>query len=206
MGKLFGRYAEGVISRLRGELAGIEGPNVLVDCQGVGYEVTVPDGVLVQLPLIGERVTLLVRQTFREDGQSMFGFLTSDSRRLFDLLLGVSGCGPKSALNLLSLDEQTVARAIVQGDAKTLTRASGVGPKLAQKIIIDLKDKVGDIVSRGSVSRAPVVVQEDDDLMAALLALGFRRAEAEPAAEQARSEAKDIPGQIRIATALMRPK
>jgi len=196
-----------VISRLRGELAGIEGPNVLVDCQGVGYEVTVPDGVLVQLPMIGDRVTLLVRQTFREDGQSMFGFLTNDSRRLFDLLLGVSGCGPKSALNLLSLDEQTVARAIVQGDAKTLTRASGVGPKLAQKIIIDLKDKVGEIVSRGQIAQPkPVLVQEDDDLMAALLALGFRRAEAEAAAEQARAEATDIRAQIRIATALMRPK
>jgi len=150
---------------------------------------------------------LLVRQVFREDGQTMYGFVTADSRRLFDLLLGVSGCGPKSALSLLSLDETTVARAIVQGDTKTLTRASGVGPKLAQKIIIDLKDKVGAIVAHGNLAPRPVVaVVEDDDLLAALLALGFRRAEAEPVAERARQEANDVAGQIRIATALLRPK
>ena len=180
---------------------------VLIDCHGVGYEVVVPDGVLVQLPNLGEAVQLLVRQVFREDGQTMYGFVTADSRRLFDLLLGVSGCGTKSALSLLSLDETTVARAIVKGDTKTLTRASGVGPKLAQKIIIDLKDKVGAIVAHGNLVPRPVVaVVEDDDLLAALLALGFRRAEAEPAAERARQEASDVAGQIRVATALMRSK
>ncbi len=176
-----------MIGRLRGELVSVEAGLALVDCGGVGYEVSVPESVLVQMPLVGEEVTLLIRQIVREDTLSLYGFLTTFQRRLFDLLLGVNGCGPKAATALLGqLGEDSVATAIVTQDAKVLMRATGVGAKLAERMILELKDKMPQealLRKVESATRGPV--KSLDEVVDALLALGYRRAEAEVAADKA---------------------
>ena len=177
---------------------------VLVECGGVGYELLVPDSVILQLPLPGETVELRVRQIFREDGVTLYGFKETLQRRLFDLLLSVKGCGPKIGLALIGqLGEQGVASSILAQDARALSRAQGVGPRLAERIILELKDKMAEEslmrrVAEAS-SRRPEIAPPDDDLIDALLSLGYRRPEAESAARDAREESSDLQVQIRAA-------
>src|SRR3954465_13472855 len=132
-----------MIGRLRGELIEVDGNMAVIDAGGVGYEVQLPELVLMQMPAPGERVDLLTRQIFRDDGVSLYGFLQPFQRRLFDLLLSVKGCGPKVALSPLGqVGEEAVAGAILVQDPKILARATGVGPKLAERIVLELKDKM----------------------------------------------------------------
>ncbi|MFZ4506663.1 MAG: Holliday junction branch migration protein RuvA [Fimbriimonas sp.] len=193
-----------MIGRLRGILVSYEGGLALVDCAGVGYEVAVPDSVAVQFPGQGEELTLLIRQVFREDGVTLYGFLGPFQRRLFDLLLGVRGCGPKVGLTLIGqLGEETVASAIVGQDAKVLARATGVGVRLAERIILELKEKVAEEqFQRKVLESAPakkVKAKAEDELVEALVALGYRRSESEQAAEVAREGSERLPDQIRLA-------
>lgn len=196
-----------MIGRLRGELLDVDGSMVVVDAGGVGYEVQLPDAVIVRLPMVGERVDLLIRQIFREDGISLYGFLLPFQRRLFDLLLSVKGCGPKVGLALIGqVGEDTVATAIVAQDARILTRATGVGARLAERIILELKDKMQEeaflrkIESAVPAKKAPPVT---DELVDALLTLGYRRSEAETAAQEARRQANDVQDQIKVALRLL---
>jgi Holliday junction DNA helicase RuvA len=191
-----------VIGRIRGELLEATGSVAVVDAGGVGYELQVPDAVLLQLPAIGERVDLYVRTVVREDSLTLYGFLSSEQRRLFDLLTGVNGCGPKTGLALIGqLGEETVTSAIIAADAKILARATGVGPRLAERIIVDLKDKVHEEVLLRKVSSAskPVAAKREDELVDALVALGYRRYEAEVAADKARGQADTVEDQLRLA-------
>lgn len=198
-----------MIGRIRGELIEVDGNLAVVDCGGVGYEVALPEAVLVQLPAPGERVDLLVRQIFREDGVSLYGFLQPFQRRLFDLLLTVKGCGPKVGLALLGqLGEDAVANAILVQDTKILARATGVGPRLAERIGMELKDKIqeesimrkiGASIPPGRM-KAPIA----DELVEALIALGYSRKEAETAAGTARDEAEDVQDQLKIALRALR--
>lgn len=193
-----------MIGRLRGELIELDGNLVVVECGGIGYEVSVPDSVLLKMPLPGQEVILLTRQIFREDGVTLYGFLESFQRRLFDLLMTVKGCGPKVALSLLgSVGEDAVAGAILAGDARVLARATGVGARLAERIILELKEKVGeDQFQRRVLAGAGVAVTRQpvaDELVDALLALGYRRNEAESAASNARENADNVEEQIKHA-------
>jgi Holliday junction DNA helicase RuvA len=196
-----------MIGRLRGELLEVEGSMVVVDAGGVGYEVLLPDAVIVQLPVIGERVDLLIRQIFREDGVSLYGFLLPFQRRLFDLLLSVKGCGPKVGLALIGqVGEDSVAAAILAQDSKVLVRATGVGARLGERIILELKDKIQEeSFLRRIEAAAPVKkkAQPTDELVDALLGLGYRRSEAETAAHDARAQADDVQDQIKIALRLL---
>jgi Holliday junction DNA helicase RuvA len=196
-----------MIGRLRGELLDVDGSMVVVDAGGVGYEVQVPDAVIHQLPVVGDRVDLLTRQIFREDGVSLYGFLLPFQRRLFDLLLSVKGCGPKVGLAIIGqVGEDAAATAILAQDAKVLTRASGVGARLAERIILELKDKIQEeaflrkIESAAPVKKKPPVT---DELVDALLSLGYRRNEAESAAQEAREQAADVQDQIKAALRLL---
>lgn len=197
-----------MIGRLRGELVDVEANVALIDCGGVGYEVTLPEALLVRLPVVGEEVALLTRQIFREDGVTLYGFAESFQRRLFDLLLTVQGCGPKAALALIGqVGEDTVAAAILAQDARVLTRATGIGPKLGERIILELKNKMQEeallrkieAVAPQRRKPAPVV----DELVDALLALGYRRNEAESAAGEARAQAAGVQEQLRHALRLL---
>lgn len=192
-----------MIGRLRGALVDLEGALAVVEAGGVGYEVVVPDSVLLQMPSIGEEVTLITRQIFREDGVTLYGFLEPFDRRLFDLLLSVKGCGPKVGLALIGqLGAEAVASAILVQDAKTLARATGVGARLAERIILELKDKMQEESLKRKIEAAAPVRRKAppaDELVEALLALGYRRSEAESAAAEAKENAQGVEDQLRYA-------
>lgn len=193
-----------MISRLRGELLEHHGSTIVVDVHGVGYEVQIPESAWTSLPDLGERVDLFVRQVFREDDVSLYGFVDAGERRLFDLLTEVKGCGPKIGLSLLGqVGAAAVAEAILRQDSKTLSLASGVGPRLAERIILELKDKVQQEAFMQKVEAATTsrkaVVHVADDLVDALLALGYRRQEAENAAALARDESDSVEEQLKTA-------
>jgi holliday junction DNA helicase RuvA len=195
-----------MIGRLRGTLVDRDGSQVVVECAGVGYEVQVPESVLVHLPTINVEVTLLTRQIFREDGVSLYGFLEPFQRRLFDLLMTVKGCGPKVGLSLIgSIGEDSVASAIHAQDSRALIRAPGVGARLAERIILELREKIGE---EQFVRRAVAAVRPSsapaDELVDALLALGYRRIEAESAANEARGQASEVEEQLRHALRVLK--
>lgn len=194
-----------MIARIRGELLEAGDGRVVVDAGGLGYEVLVPESVLLAMPAIGERIDLQTRQVFREDGVTLYGFETSFQRRLFDLLNGVKGCGPKTSLGVIgSLGEETTAAAIAGQDTRTLTKASGVGPRLAERIIVELRDQIQQEMltqkfSDRAVVRGRRAGPPEDELVDALLALGYRRSEAESAATEAREQATTVEDQLKIA-------
>lgn len=190
-----------MIGRLHGHLVEVEGNIALIDVSGVGYEVMLPELVLMRLPAPGELVDLRIRQIFREDGVSLYGFLEPFQRRVFDLLIEVKGCGPKIGLALIGqVGEEAVAAAILAQDARALARATGVGPRLAERIILELKDKMaGEAFQRRVEASLPSKAVVEDELVDALLALGYRRSEAETAATEAREQADGVEDQIRIA-------
>jgi len=199
-----------MIGRISGELLETGAGMVLVDCAGVGYEVLVPQSVMHQMPAVGEKVDLRIRQVFREDDVTLYGFLEPFQRRLFDLLLSVKGCGPKIGLSLIGqLGEEAVAGAILALDARALSRAQGVGARLAERIILELKDKMKEESllrkAQDMPSRRAAVSMAADDLIDALVALGYRRPEAEDAAREARHEAEGLQAQIKFAVQLLSP-
>jgi Holliday junction DNA helicase RuvA len=183
-----------------------DGPRLVVDAGGVGYEVLVPESVLLECPPVGAPIDLLVRQVFREDGSALYGFLSPIDRRLFDLLIQVQGCGPKIGLSLIgTLGGGGVLEAISSGDVKGLTRASGVGPRLGERLVVELREKVAaeSLVAR-AVRPTAAVVAEADDLVDALLALGYRKGEAEQAAADARGSHVGLEEQLREALRRLR--
>lgn len=172
-----------MIVRLRGEVLEAFAGRVVVDCGGVGYEALVPEST--RLPVIGERVDLYTRHIIREDAQFLVGFASDEDRRLFDLLTEVKGCGAKISLQVISdLGTDATLGAIAMEDPKALAKASGVGPRLAERIIVELKDKVRQESFTRKVASAIIGgrPQADDELVEALIALGYRRQEAETAA------------------------
>lgn len=186
-----------MIARLRGVLVDLAGTAAIVDVGGVGYEVLMPDSVALQMPSLGGDVELWIRHVFREDGQSLYGFSDLHQRRVFDLLTDVKGCGPKIALSLLGhVGEESIVAAILNQEGKVLSRASGVGPRLADRILLELKDKIQEEALRrkiephtSQVARLPV---GDEELVDALLALGYRRQEAEHAAGRVEGESIEV--------------
>ena len=190
-----------MISRLRGEILENHGTSVVVDCMGVGYEVQVPTTFAFQLE-VGSTVTLWARQIVREDGITLYGFSNSEQRRIFDLLREVKGCGPKTSLAVLSeLAEDGALAAILHQDVKSLTRVSGVGLRLAERIIVELKDKVPALDLERKVAAVSIRQSSPpgDELVEALIGLGYRKADAESAALAARESADDVQEQIRLA-------
>ena len=173
-----------MIGLLRGTVVEIEGNLALIETYGVGYEVIVPDSALSRLSPKSE-VTLYTRQIFREDGVTLCGFLDRGERRVFDLLLEVKGCGPRVAQALIGqVGADAVSTSIIANDAKTLCRATGVGQRLAERIILELRPKIekGAFVLTGGT--AVVISSPDRDLVEALATLGYRRPDAEMAASK----------------------
>lgn len=169
-----------MIGRLRGTLLEVSGGLVTIDVGGVGYEVSAPDSLILSLPAPGEPLEVFVRQVFREDGTSLYAFRDSAERALFDLLTEVKGCGPKIGLSLLgTLGEETILQAILNQEARTLARASGVGPRLAERILLELKEKVKEqaLIWRATSTPRPTVAGSADEVAEALVALGFRKSE-----------------------------
>lgn len=132
-----------MISYVKGELIALEEDKAIVDVNGIGYGVYMSGQALGMLPSIGEEVRLHTHLNVKEDAMQLFGFLTRDDLQVFKLLIGVSGIGPKGALNILSqLSPDDLRFAVVANDAKTIASAPGIGKKTAEKLIIELKDKL----------------------------------------------------------------
>ena len=146
-----------MIASVAGRLAAKSVDRVVIETAGgVAYEVVVPLGVMERLPAAGETVTLVTELVVREDGWSLFGFLEGAERRFFQRLLGVSGVGPKLAITVLSaLGAARAARAIKGRDIATLSSVSGIGRKTAERLALELADKVGDFVGETETA-APV--------------------------------------------------
>lgn len=176
-----------MIVRIRGELAEVGTDSVVVIAGGIGYHVSVPMSVLGGTPPIGAPIELLTRQIVRETEVTLYGFSSPSERHLFDMLLGVSGLGPKTALGLISaLGQERLSRALMDGDAEALTAAPGVGKKLAVRICSELSERFRQTVLDRAAIAAPA-----DEVVEALIALGHRRMDAERAAAAARAEAGD---------------
>ena len=167
-----------MIGRLTGTLAEKSPPQLLIDVNGVGYEVDVPMSSFYNLPGLGERVTLLTHFIVREDAQILFGFLTHDERSTFRLLVKISGVGPRTALSILSgLSVVELAQAVSLQESGRLIKVPGIGKKTAERLLLELKGKLGDalVAPAGAGSGAA------SDILQALVALGYNDREASAA-------------------------
>jgi holliday junction DNA helicase RuvA len=172
-----------MISFLEGKLVEALPTQVTIDVHGVGYEVLIPLSSFDKLPLPGNAVKLLTHLAIREDAHVLYGFMTSAEREMFRLLINtVSGIGPKLALNVLSGMNVTALRgAVANGDVKSLSQISGVGKKTAERIVVELKDKIGAAGAWEAASAARALSPSDqkvNDAVLALMALGFKQVEA----------------------------
>ena len=166
-----------MIGRLRGTVAAKSPPQVLLDVQGVGYEVDVPMSTFCALPGLGEPATLLTHFVVREDAQILFGFLSNEEREAFRQLIKISGVGPRTALSLLSgLSVADLAAAVAQQEAGRLVKVPGIGKKTAERLLLELKGKLADALPGHGGQTAPRT-----DIAQALLALGYSEKEAEAA-------------------------
>ncbi|MBX3599594.1 MAG: Holliday junction branch migration protein RuvA [Rubrivivax sp.] len=169
-----------MIGRLSGTLADKSPPTVLLDVGGVGYELDVPMSTFYNLPGLGERVVLLTHFVVREDAQLLFGFLTATERATFRELVKVSGVGPRIALAVLSgLSVTELAAAVSRQDGARLTKVPGIGKKTAERLLLELKGKLGPDLALPA--GAPAVDAAQADILQALQALGYNEREAQAA-------------------------
>ena len=172
-----------MIGRLTGIVAEKTPPQVLVDVQGVGYEVDVPMSTFCNLPGLGERVTLLTHFVVREDAQQLFAFLTDEERATFRLLIKISGVGPRTALGVLSgLSVSDLAGAVARQEGGRLQKVPGIGKKTAERLLLELKGKLGAEIEGASGPAG--ATDAGGDVLRALLALGYSEREAAAAARQ----------------------
>ena len=167
-----------MIGKLTGTLLEKNPPEVVVDCAGVGYEVQVPMGTFYNLPALGERVSLLTHFIVREDAQLLYGFGSAPERATFRELIKVAGVGPRTALGILSgMGVADLAQAITLQEAGRLVKVPGIGKKTAERLLLELKGKLGADMGAHS-ARAQVTSQAQADILQALLALGYNDKEA----------------------------
>ncbi|MFZ2544668.1 MAG: Holliday junction branch migration protein RuvA [Candidatus Saccharimonadales bacterium] len=173
-----------MIAHVSGIVAEKFGSSIIVDVHGVGYEVAVAFGDY-EKALLNEDVKFYTHHHIRENSQELFGFSTLSAKKLFELLITVQGVGPKAALAILSLDESEVVRnAIAMSDAKYISTAGGVGKRIAERVVVDLSDKVG-LPLRYDNSNTGVsqTISHTDEALEALMALGYALADATKALE-----------------------
>ena len=168
-----------MIGRIEGRLLEKNPPGILVDANGVGYEIDVPMSTFYQLPAISERVTLLTHLTVREDAHQLYGFGTSSERAAFRELIKISGVGARTALAVLSgLSVDELAQTITLQESARLTRVPGIGKKTAERLLLELKGKLGADLGGTKASAASDAAA---DVIRALLALGYNEREANAA-------------------------
>jgi Holliday junction DNA helicase RuvA len=179
-----------VIAQLRGRLLRKEPQEAVVDVAGVGYRVTIPLSTFYRLAEPGDEVVLLTHTHVREDALALFGFLTATEQALFERLIAVSGVGPKLAIAILSgIEPPDLVAALGSGDIARLTRIPGVGKKTAERLVLELRDKMKDLAATAiEVPAATTAATAKDDLVSALVHLGYSRPEAERGVERALAE------------------
>jgi Holliday junction DNA helicase RuvA len=189
-----------MIYSVAGTLASKSDKFVIVEAGGFGLKIFMRARSIAALPVEGMHAKLFTHFQVREDGMDLYGFTSEEERGYFELLISVSGVGPKSALSILdvaSLDE--LAAAIKEGRPDLLTRASGIGTKIAERIIIDLRGKVQSLSSGATVEK----MEADADLVEALSNLGYRREEARAALNKVGDEVVGVEGRLKAALKIL---
>ena len=167
-----------MIGSLRGKLTSKRAPQIIVECQGVGYEVETPMSTFLDLPGIGQDLFLHIHMLVREDAQILYGFASEQERSFFRNLLRISGVGAKMGLAILSaMSVAEFQRCVEYEDAATLVRIPGVGKKTAERLIIEMRDKIDKSTSAPGATRVPVEVSPRSEAVDALIALGYKASE-----------------------------
>lgn len=199
-----------MIGRISGTIVAKQAPDLLVDVQGVGYEVQLPMTCFFELPGVGQDVTLWTHFVVREDAQLLYGFNQLSERALFRQLIKAQGVGPKMALAILSgMSANQFVASVQQGDVTTLVKIPGVGKKTAERLVVEMRDRLKDfgqtvsdagLPASGS-EHAPLANVENprDDALSALLALGYKPAQAEKAVHKVATSEMDSEAIIRQA-------
>jgi holliday junction DNA helicase RuvA len=185
-----------MIAFLRGRVFDKQPNRVIVDVQGVGYDVVVPLSTFYEIGDEGAEVSLRVHTHVREDALQLYGFLTELERQLFERLIGISGIGPKLAVAVLSgMEARELLGAVQRGDVARLTGIPGVGKKTSERIVLELKDRLTHLSAalvEQQVAETPAGDRLHDDLVSALLNLGYHRPHAEKAVDAALASASDL--------------
>jgi Holliday junction DNA helicase RuvA len=180
-----------MIAHLRGTLFEKHPNQVIVEAAGVGYDVTIPISTYSKLPDAGGAVALRIHTHVREDAISLFGFLTAEEKGLFEKLISVSGIGPKLAITILSgLSAVDLIQAIRAAQVERLVRIPGIGKKTAERLVLELRDKLDAVMLGKSATTGPVpstMEPLDEDVLSALMNLGAQRAQAEMAVRKAKA-------------------
>ncbi len=185
-----------MIGRLSGTLLEKNPPQLLVDCQGVGYEVAVPMSTFYNLPPLAEKVVLLTHMVVREDAQLLYGFGSAQERDVFRQLIKITGVGARTALAILSgMSVPELSQAITLQESGRLTKVPGIGKKTAERLLLELKGKLGaDLGAVGAIAGSDASI----DILSALLALGYSDKEAQLALKQVPS-GTDVSEGIKLA-------
>lgn len=181
-----------MIAQLTGTVAAKGGMDVVVDCGGVGYAVSVPLSTLDNVPAVGQNVTLKTIMVVREDAMQLYGFLTEAERDAFKLLTTIQGIGGRIALGVLSATSlDGLRKAVATGNVAALQRLPGIGKKTAERIVVELREKIIGVVPT-STDSVSVLSQTADDAVSALIALGYSKAAAEKAVKTALQQQPDL--------------
>jgi len=181
-----------MIGRIQGIVVEKNFPQVIVSANGVGYEIDVPMSTFYPLPRTGEEVTLLTHLVVREDAHLLYGFLTAGERAAFRQLLKISGVGPKVALSVLSgMSVDDLSAAVASEDAGRLTKIPGIGKKTAERLVLELRDKLPKVLPAARTEAAAA----NADVLNALLGLGYNEREASTAVKQ-------LPADLQVADAI----
>jgi Holliday junction DNA helicase RuvA len=181
-----------MIAHLRGKLIEKQPGQAIVEASGVGYDVTISVPTFTALPSVGQEASLHIHTQVSEDLIALYGFLDRAEKRLFERLITVSGVGPKQAIKILSgLAVERTVQAIRGQDHAQLTRIPGVGKKLAERLVVELKDKLDDFAVAPTAAQG-VKGAAVDDVLSALVNLGYQRVAAEKAVEQAIAKEKEL--------------
>ena len=199
-----------MIALLRGTLIEKSPNQAIVEAGGVGYDVMIPVSTFTGLPDTGAEVRLKIHTHVREDALLLYGFLTTDEKTLFEKLIGVSGIGPKLGVTILSgMTAGDLIRAIRSGEVEKLVRIPGIGKKTAERMVLELRDKLAAPVAGGpGAAHVPALSDVERDVMSALVNLGCARPAAEAALKKVRSTRPELTafeGMFRTALEMVRP-
>lgn len=183
---------------LKGKLEDVSPDNIVIEVSGIGYNVKVSEGTVSRLPQQGSEIKMYTYTLVREDALQLYGFLTREDLQIFKLLISVNGIGPKGGLAILSvMDADTLRFAILSGDAKTIASAPGIGKKTAERVILDLKDKIslseslrdmGGSDPASGISESDAAGQMKQEAVEALVALGYSATEATAAVSKVHTD------------------
>ena len=192
-----------MIGRLRGTLIEKQPPELLIEVSGVGYEVQMPMSCFYELPNVGEEAIIYTHFVVREDAQLLYGFLSKQDRDMFRVLIKVNGVGPKLGITILSgLDSAALTRCVSNDEVSTLVKLPGIGKKTAERLLIELRDKVKDLCDDKEALLQEAIPYENaiqDEAESALVALGYKPQDAAKAIKQAKHENQSLESLIKAA-------